>query len=353
MARGGVNKAVVQQAREALLARGVNPSIDAVRGELGNTGSKTTIHRYLKEIETADPRPIAAPGRLSDELTNMVSQLLQRLLEEGNAALAHERKSHEAKVSTLEEHIESLEQTLARKDREIASRDAALQEQSQELQTSQSSLQAELTRNARISQSCFDLELRVQEKDDQVKSLEEKHTHSRNALEHYREAMKEQREQDQRQHESQLQQIQGELRMVRETLVDKQDELTRLNRDNERLLAESRQHTKSSYAQNDLVDALRAQVQALTLADAKVVALAEHHQAQVIDLREEVKNLSIAGAQSGVRETQLRQQVADLQAKLEGETSGVDDEATTPAASNAQGATQPKSSSSSRKRKKS
>jgi len=36
MARGGINKALVKQAREALLARGENPSIDTVRIELGN-----------------------------------------------------------------------------------------------------------------------------------------------------------------------------------------------------------------------------------------------------------------------------------------------------------------------------
>lgn len=326
MARGGINKAVVQKARDALLARGVNPSIDAVRGELGNTGSKTTIHRYLKEIESADPRPIAAPSRLSDELTNLVGQLLQRLLEEGNAALAHERKLHEEKVSALEEHIESLEETLTQKDREIAARDAALQEQAQELQISQSSLQAEITRNARISQSCSDLELRVQEKDEQVRSLEDKHAHSRDALEHYRNAVKEQREQDQRRHESQLQQNQGELRLVRETLAVKQDELTLLNRDNERLLAESRQQTKSSHAQNDLIEALKVQVQTLTLAEAKAVMMAEHHQTQVTELREEVKNLSITGAQIGVRETNLRQQLADLQEKLQVQASGRDNQ---------------------------
>lgn len=42
MARGGINKALVQKARQAILARGENPSIDAIRVELGNTGSKTT-----------------------------------------------------------------------------------------------------------------------------------------------------------------------------------------------------------------------------------------------------------------------------------------------------------------------
>ncbi|WP_425612332.1 DNA-binding protein [Xanthomonas translucens] len=30
--------------------QGKHPSVDAVRVALGNTGSKTTIHRYLKEL---------------------------------------------------------------------------------------------------------------------------------------------------------------------------------------------------------------------------------------------------------------------------------------------------------------
>ena len=50
MARGGVNKALVSKARETLISRGENPPIDAIRVELGNTGSKSTIHRYLREI---------------------------------------------------------------------------------------------------------------------------------------------------------------------------------------------------------------------------------------------------------------------------------------------------------------
>ncbi|AFM65147.1 TPA: cointegrate resolution protein T [Pseudomonas aeruginosa] len=54
MARGGINKALVQKARQAILARGENPSIDAIRVELGNTGSKTTIHRYLGSPQNSE-----------------------------------------------------------------------------------------------------------------------------------------------------------------------------------------------------------------------------------------------------------------------------------------------------------
>ncbi len=62
MARAGLNKFNVQQARDTLLARGINPSVDAVRVELGNTGSKTTIHRYLKELEAEDATQLGPAG---------------------------------------------------------------------------------------------------------------------------------------------------------------------------------------------------------------------------------------------------------------------------------------------------
>ena len=54
MARSGLYKSDIQKARDRLLAQGKHPSVDAVRVELGNTGSKSTIHRYLKELEEED-----------------------------------------------------------------------------------------------------------------------------------------------------------------------------------------------------------------------------------------------------------------------------------------------------------
>ena len=51
MARSGITKREVQAARLALLKAGHHPSIDAIRIHLGNTGSKSTISRLVKEIE--------------------------------------------------------------------------------------------------------------------------------------------------------------------------------------------------------------------------------------------------------------------------------------------------------------
>ncbi len=85
MARGGINKVVVQKARTALLARGEHPSIDAVRVELGNTGSKSTIHRYLKELEPTKNDRAGGPITLSEQLANLVNQLADQLQEEAQA----------------------------------------------------------------------------------------------------------------------------------------------------------------------------------------------------------------------------------------------------------------------------
>lgn len=244
MARGGVNKAIVQKAREALLARGENPSIDAVRVELGNTGSKTTIHRYLKELDEVDQRHSAPQQALSDELGELVSRLAQRLKEESEEQIERALAAADADKAELSEQLRTSQTALGQLQQQFDIQRSALETESSELQTCRTTLQAEQTRNARLSQSCSDLELRVKEKDEQIRSLEEKHLHARDALEHYRSAIKEQREQEQRRHEGQLQQIQMELRHLQQTLIIKQDELTQLNRDNERLLTEARQQQK-------------------------------------------------------------------------------------------------------------
>lgn len=252
MARGGVNKAIVQKAREALLARGENPSIDAVRVELGNTGSKTTIHRYLKELDELDQRRKAPQQGLSDELSELVARVAQRLAEEGEEQIELALAASRTEKSELLEQFQASQDALRQLQQQFDIQRSALDTESAELQTCRTTLQAEQTRNARLNQSNLDLEVRLKDKDEQIRSLEEKHLHARDALEHYRGAMKEQREQEQRRHEGQLQQVQMELRHLQQTLIIKQDELTQLNRDNERLLTEARQQQKA-YLDQELV----------------------------------------------------------------------------------------------------
>ncbi|MDO4235445.1 DNA-binding protein [Pseudomonas sp.] len=301
MARGGINKAVVQTARLAILARGENPSIDAVRIEMGNTGSKTTIHRYLKELDESESRQTITEAPIDDELGELVARLAQRLKEKAQEPIDLALAQFEQHKSALLTQLETSQEAHDQLQQQFDIQAAALAEESAALQTAGTSLQAEQTRNAGLSQACSDYELRIKDKDEQIRSLEDKHLHARDALEHYRNAVKEQREQEQRRHEGQLQQVQAELRQAQQSALVRQDEITQLHRDNERLLIEHRvtakelnalqeQRRKDQVLQLELnekisqVDSERTLLQerlrvALLESQSRQAALTEHQQA--------------------------------------------------------------------------
>jgi chromosome segregation ATPase len=265
MARGGINKAVVQTARLAILARGENPSIDAVRIEMGNTGSKTTIHRYLKELDESESRQTITQAPIDDELGELVARLAQRLKEKAQEPIDLAQAQFEQEKTALLTQLEALEEAHSQLKQQFDIQAAALAEESAALQTASSSLQTEQTRNAGLSQACSDYELRINDKDEQIRSLEDKHLHARDALEHYRNAVKDQREQEQRRHEGQLQQVQAELRQAQQSAMVRQDEITQLHRDNERLLIEQRVITKELAALQE--QARKDQAQQLKLSE--------------------------------------------------------------------------------------
>ena len=251
MARGGVNKAVVQIARTAILARGEHPSIDAVRIEMGNTGSKTTIHRYLKELDEVDSRRGAPQEQIGDELTELVARLAQRLQEQAQEPIDRARAHYEQRQVVLQEQLNEAQQAQAQLQQQLEIQSNALSQETVNLESTRSMLQTEQTRNAALNQACSDFELRLKDRDEQIRSLEEKHLHARDALEHYRSAVKEQREQEQRRHEGQVQQIQMELRQAQQSALVRQDEITQLHRDNERVLSESRALNKELNQSSD------------------------------------------------------------------------------------------------------
>ncbi|MCP1506746.1 chromosome segregation ATPase [Pseudomonas marginalis] len=259
MARGGINKAVVQTARLAILARGENPSIDAVRIEMGNTGSKTTIHRYLKELDESETRQTITEAPIDDELGELVARLAQRLKEKAQEPIDLAVAKFEQQKTALLAQLETLQTAHNQLQQQFDIQAAALADESAALQTASTSLQTEQTRNAGLSQACSDYELRISDKDEQIRSLEDKHLHARDALEHYRNAIKEQREQEQRRHEGQVQQVQAELRQAQQSAMVRQDEITQLHRDNERLLIEHRVTVKELAALHEQVRKDQAQ----------------------------------------------------------------------------------------------
>jgi chromosome segregation ATPase len=249
MARSGLYKSDVQKARDALISQGTNPSVDAVRVALGNTGSKTTIHKYLKELEAEDGGAGGKRSSISDALQDLVERLAARLQEEAEEGITAIRAEADAKAAA---HVASL-QTAQMESSQLRSRvselETALEIQGTALAASQTDHQSESTMRLVAEQQVEDLKQRLAENEAHRQSLEEKHLHARQALEHYRQSVKEQREADIRRHEQQVQQVQAELRLAQQTIAVKQDETTRLNQEGAKLVAELSHAKQDLYAQ--------------------------------------------------------------------------------------------------------
>lgn len=310
MARNGIFKTDVKQARDALLARHVHPSVDAVRVALGNTGSKTTIHRYLKELEQEDggAKDVKASS-ISDALQDLVGRLANRLHDEANAQVDAIRAEQQAKehrhAETLAAAQQEIDQLRALRDR----LERSLSDEQAAHAGSREASQRETVLRHTAEQHAVDLKERLAENDAYRQSLEEKHRHAREALEHYRQSVKEQREHDQRRHEHQIQQLQAELRLAQQAAVVKQEEVTRLNQEGVRLVADL------SHAQKALYDAqthLRQQEQKLENLqgiEQKAAMLAE----QVADREHQIKALTERLTLSVEQSTTLASRFRDLE----------------------------------------
>ena len=139
MARGGINKALVKEACTALLQRGRRPSIDAVRIELGNTGSKTTIARYLKELQAVPSSAVLSPAeRISAPILAVVVSLSEQLAQEAEVTLTHEREQFAAERTDLRANLSQrtreLEQAQAQNS-DLTEELAQVQSQSHAVQT--------------------------------------------------------------------------------------------------------------------------------------------------------------------------------------------------------------------------
>ncbi|MFV3402926.1 DNA-binding protein [Pseudomonas sp. NY15463] len=212
MSRVGVTKEAVEQARDTLLARGENPSIDAVRIELGNTGSKSTIHRYLKALE--QPVKLGDAAGLSAPLGRLVEQLSAQLQREAQACV-------EVAQTAFEQQQAQLQGQLA-----LAQRALAAAHQQHEVQLSA-------------------LQLRLADKEQQLQLAEQRH------------------EQELGRQQTQLRQLQGQLQTVQQGALARQAELTQLHRDNGRLQAEQRQTQEALARLEAQLEQRDAQVQGL------------------------------------------------------------------------------------------
>ena len=320
MARGGLYKTEVEKARNALLAQGRHPSVDAVRVELGNTGSKTTIHRYLKELETEDAQGVGGKFPVSDALADLVSKLAGRLNEEADTRIAEAKAQFDAKMRDRTETLERQKQEAASFSAQLLRTEIALQTETAEHAATRHALASATVTAGQREERIAGLITRVAEHEAHAQSLEEKHQHAREALEHYRTSIKEQRDQEQRRHEHQVQELQVALRQANEVVTTKNHELLQLNRDNARMTEHIGQLDKDLQTARGEVRELLREVIALRPLPTELHAAQTSAAQHMLDrdrLEKDVMTARAAAAQAQDARNEVEARLAQARSRLE------------------------------------
>jgi len=322
MARTGLYKSEVKNARDTLIAQGKHPSVDAVRIELGNTGSKTTIHKYLKELEEDDGGQ-SPKAPLSDALQDLVARLAAQLQEEADSKISAIRseaseteRRHAATILQLRQENTTLGSDLQRVQTTLAAEKKAHENTSALLQ------------DATIARQGLDLQVsalkeRLEENERHRESLEEKHQHARESLEHYRASTKDQRDQDIRRHEQQVQGLQAEMRQLQQSLIVKQDEVTRLNQEGVRLVSELSHAQQALYEQQTRVRQIEQKLEQLHAVEQRNTLLAaqiDEKDVRIQEMQAQVGDLTQKVSASTEQLHQRQMELATLQAKLDTHT---------------------------------
>lgn len=171
----------------------------------GTPGSKSTIQRYLKEIEEEEGGKTGGKVAVSEAIQDLVLRLAERLQDEAEQRIAQLNAQHgqdlqaaQQVTKAAQDEAAALRKELEQSRGESAAEKARLQELSSEyLAGTQARAQAE--------QRASDLQLQLEAEVQHRTSLEAKYADARSSLEHFREAAKEQREREARQHANQVQ----------------------------------------------------------------------------------------------------------------------------------------------------
>lgn len=320
MARTGLLKSDVKKARDSLLAQQINPSVDAVRVALGNTGSKTTIHKYMKELDDDGHSARGMNITLSEALQDLVSRLAMQLQTEADARIDVICAQESEKARQLSATITELQATAITLNNQISRLETESFQDNASKTALQETLQQETLARHTADQQVSDLKDRLAENESHRKSLEEKHKHSREALDHYRQSVKDQRDQDQRRHEQQVQQLQAEMRKLQQGIVVKQDEMTRLNQDAARLVGELSHAKKQVYDQQLQLHQLTQKIDSLQAVEQQYKVLevqVSEKNAHVDSLREQLALATSKVDDLTNRNREIELALATMQAKLD------------------------------------
>lgn len=313
MARAGIYKSEVVRARNNLLAQGRHPSIDAVRVELGNTGSKVTIHRFLKEIEEEEKGKAQGKGvALSEALQSLTVRLAEQLQDEAEEQVLQIKALHAAELKSARDSLDAAQAEILTLKKSLSESQSATAAEKRHREELHATFIAETQARNKAEQRTSDIQLQLESEVRHSEATEAKYADARRSLEHFRDASREQREQEARQHENQVQFLQHELHGLKTSLTQAQLKSSEAFQELARLT------TELGTARRELVqqEKLRGQLQSLSerlatmqgerdMASSQLASGRQAHEALQLDLDHEVAQRKAETARAQGLEAEL------------------------------------------------
>lgn len=124
MARTGITYRQVAEAAAALTARGDDPTLKAIRDELGGEGSFTTISKFLKQWQTEqndkEPDPELPPAEIQNAFMEAAMTAWHTATRTYNVDKAAMKHAHEQEVKKLKGDNEAMLGDLSKLEGELA-----------------------------------------------------------------------------------------------------------------------------------------------------------------------------------------------------------------------------------------
>ena len=156
MGRSGVSEYHVFKAADQLLTDGTSPTVDAVRHALGDTGSRSTINKYLglwRQRQTNRQQIEASmDGSLREFLAAQAKQILEVLEKQAEAKFAAEKLRLETALHTKSRDLESLSTSQISLQTEFAALNVSLEQE---------------------RQNCAKLQSQIRDRDNEIQTLRE------------------------------------------------------------------------------------------------------------------------------------------------------------------------------------
>ena len=240
MGRTGITYDEVANAIATICGRQKNPTVDAVREELG-TGSRSTIARHLSDWKTKNGVTKTTDTGIPNELQNLIQALWEKIRSDAEKTIEAHQAETDAQINEAKNNLELMQHQKALLCDNIKKLSEKLEIQASQLTHLENTLQNEKNNNLTLQQRNIAQDWIIS---DQKKVHEELHQHLKNTqdnLVHYQNSIEQQRQEQMmllEKERGKYAQLQNELNIALQQKISYQTQFENLNNAHNKLLAE-------------------------------------------------------------------------------------------------------------------